>query len=160
MNSNTFNIILIAALITLDIFLIKSFINQLKYVKITVSKFDKMRVVFLISGVLCFISIFLSSDVYEYIRSIILTFSIFMFAFTFDGIGPKGIVITGRFIKFEDISGYDYTLDEKHLALYFEYLDDRSSTIKESIKFPKKDSNQVFDILNERMTKKHRRLKK
>lgn len=154
------NVVLIIALFGLLIYLSLKVIKQFKKLTISSKKINGMRIMFGLSALLCFVSIFLSTSLMEYARSILLTICILLFAIMTDGICDEGFFILGSIITYKNVKAYDYSTDNKKMSLYFEYSDEKNSILNQTIEFDLKQEEIVLKTLKDNIGKKYRRMKK
>ena len=156
--SDMTNLILMAFFLGMDGYFIYRFFRTRKYIKVV----DRFPTFIYVMMSLLFFSILITmlfdpmNNMLSYVRSGLMLLLVVMFFLARDGIGDEGIVVSGRFIPYSDIKGWDYEEDKKVFRTYYSLGDNNFRTVS----FELKNKDAVLELLKEHIQKKYMRMRK
>ena len=102
-------------------------------------------------------------DIWDVIRSISITLMVGLFLCNREGAGENGFVYNLQLIPYEEISRYDYQRTSKNVELYVVYRQKSADHTEEGeilLKFKLADEQNIHNLLETKIPKKHKRIKK
>jgi hypothetical protein len=115
------------------------------------------RILFLAAGILCLVSVFVFTSVLEWIRLGLMFLCVIGFLLVRDGVGEKGIAVTGRLYPWDTIRAWDYG-DYKKDEYRVYFVSGEGDNIVLTMPVAQKD--EVIQYIKSKIGKKYTRMKK
>ncbi|MCI5773242.1 MAG: DUF5673 domain-containing protein [Erysipelotrichaceae bacterium] len=160
------NNILLGLFIALAVYLTYGYFKTHKEVQIACKNKDKTKI-FLYGSLMIMniLTLIVNHGVMDIIRTIIVSYVILLMFLLKDGIGKNGIIANSTFIVYQDIEIYDQETTKDGFKLYVGYrsANDRKKQrdmSETSLVFDAKDEKAIKELLQQKLPKKQRRMKK
>ena len=133
--------------------------------KITIydRRWTASRILFVVAGVMSFLTLAVKSTLLDYIRIVCMLFCIISYLLVRDGIGEEGVSCNGSFVPWQEVRGYDFQQDKKNFIAMFAVWDKASVKNGDyimNVSFAQEDKEQVIAFLKKKIGKKYTRMKK
>ena len=159
-----FNYGLIILFLGVALFIGKKVFEQKSLISINCKYLNASRffIIFCLVGSLVLIFIE-ESAMLDKIRTISMMALVTMLLCLRDGVGEKGFIYNGNLFPFSSISHYDVEVKEKDILVYVITRDKVKKSMAENtilFHFKPSEENELMRLLEKRMPKKHKRIKK
>lgn len=118
------------------------------------------RILFAVCCAMSVAAMFTAGDILTVIRLICMLFCMIAFLLNRDGLSQDGFVTMGRTTPWKEIRSYDYMTDRNRFTVVFMVQTDNGRRRENSIPFELKQADEVKGFLEEKIAKKHLRMKK
>lgn len=131
--------------------------------KITIydKKWNFTKMMLLFFGVFNLLTVFSLRTPLDIFRFLAMTFAIAMFLFLKEGVGEEGIVSSGHFHTYQEISAYDYKDYKKEFHVYFVIgKENKGKETYAIVRFEQEKKESVKKLLDQKIGRKYTRIKK